>query len=138
LFWIALMRDGGKPAVITRWREVVEKLPEARCRADLGRIALIFAELAGCYLAWEKGLEGLNVTESQVVNRWIAQAQTEAKLERGRADVVRILEKRFAGQITAAIVATINAQPSLALLDEWMDAAITATTLEQFLAVVRQ
>lgn len=71
LFWVPLMAGGADEAVIVRWKERVLAIKDRRRRGDLGQIALVFAELAGRYAAWERGLEGFDMTESNVVNRWV-------------------------------------------------------------------
>jgi len=52
----------------------MQRVPDRRQRGDLAQIAMVFAELAGCFLTWEKELEGWEMTESMVVNRWIEKA----------------------------------------------------------------
>ena len=49
-------------------------------RADLGRIALIFATLVLVFCL-EKSIEGLNMTESPGINLWIEEAQKETALK---------------------------------------------------------
>jgi hypothetical protein len=138
LFWVPLMRGGGDADVIARWRELVEALPDERRRSGLGQIALVFAELAGRYLAWEKGLEDFKMTESHVVNRWIERAQLETTLANFRTLLIRLLEGRFPGQTSQELIQTINEQPSVELLQEWFDQAASVTTMAEFLAVVRR
>jgi hypothetical protein len=138
LFWVPLMQGGGDPATVQRWKEMASALPDRRQRGDLGQIALVFAELAGCYLAWEQALKGWDMTESQVVNRWVQEARDQALLERGRADLLRLLQKRFPEAVTSEVIATINAQPSLSILDDWFDAAISAYSPAAFLAVLKR
>jgi hypothetical protein len=134
LFWIPLMQGGQEPGIIERWKELASAISDPRTRGDLGEIVLIFAELAGCYLAWEKGLEGWEMTESQVVNRWIE----KAKLEQARALLLRMLQQRFPGGVSPDVAQTINAQPSLPLLETWFDAATTTASMEDFIAVLRR
>ncbi len=80
-------------------------------------IALVFAELAGCYLAWERELAGWEMTESQVVNRWISQGEAKGKLEVTQTFLIRAL-RRFGEPIPEEILATINTQTSLPLLED--------------------
>ncbi len=138
LFWVPLMGGGGEEAVIGRWKERAAALPDRRLRGDLAQIALVFAELAGHTAAWEKELEGWDMTESQVVNRWIAKAEEQRDLINAREYVLRALRLRFPDAVPPEVVETINAQPSAQLLREWFDAAMTAATLEDFLAVLRR
>jgi hypothetical protein len=59
--------------------------------ACLASIALVFPELAGHYLGWETALAGWQMTESQVVNRWME----KARLEETRENLLRLLRKSF-------------------------------------------
>lgn len=138
LYWIPLMQGGSEPSVIARWRDLVSALPEARQRANLARIALVFAELAGCYLAWEKGLEDWDMTESPVVNRWIEKAEQDTELRTTRRNLLRMLNRRFPGAVTEDVNTCINQQDSMSMLNDWLDAGATATTWEQFVAVLRR
>jgi hypothetical protein len=139
LFWVPLMAGGGEEAVVGRWKEVVAAVvAERRMRGNLAGIALVFAELAGCYLAWERGLEGWEMTESQVVNRWLSQGETRGKLEEGRLFLTRFLRRRFGEPLPTDVLETINTQPSVQLLEDWFDAAMAATTLQDFITVLRR
>jgi hypothetical protein len=138
LFWIPLMKNGGDPGIIAEWRRLAAGVSSSRFRADLGRIALIFAEMAGCFAAWERALEDWDMTESQVVNRWIEQAREERDLENARAYVLRALQRRFPGPLPAQVTDTLGMQPSLRLLQDWFDAAMTVNSVEEFIAILRQ
>jgi hypothetical protein len=134
LFWVPLMHGGGDAATIVRWKELASALPDRQKRGDLGRIALVFAELAGCYLAWEQGLKEWDMTESKVVNAWMEQASLQTRREL----LLRVLRNRLPEAVTSEVIAAINAQPSSSMLDDWLDAASTAGSAEAFLAVLRK
>ncbi len=139
LFWAPLMAEGGEDETITRWKEVVAAtVPDRRMRGNLAGIALIFAELAGCVPTWKRGLEGWEMTESQVVNEWISQGEAKGKLEERRQKLVRLLERKFPGLVPKDVTQLINQQESLELLDDWFDAAIPVGSLDEFLAELRQ
>jgi hypothetical protein len=74
------------------------------------------------------------MTESQVVNEWISQGQ----LKDCREKVIRLLQRRFPGQVTEDIIRCINAQESLPLLDDWFDAALTVASIPDFLVILRR
>jgi hypothetical protein len=137
LFWVPLMAGGDDATVIARWKEQVSAIEDRRRRGDLATIALVFAELAGRYAEWERGLEGLDMTESKVVNRWIEKAVEEGKLEQARRFLIRVLERKFPGQVLPEVIGTISAQPSLSLLEDWGEQASLAATFEDFLRVLR-
>src|SRR5262249_56469144 len=129
---------GSDQAVRARWTERALAVEDRRRRGDLGRIALVFAELAGRYAAWKDCLEDFDMTESQVVNSWVQEARDQARLEEAREILLRILRKRFPGGLTPDVLETINAQPSLEMLHDWLDTALAAFSPEAFLAVLRR
>jgi hypothetical protein len=135
LFWVALMAGAEEDAIVSRWKEVVAAtVPDRQARSNLAGIALVFAELAGRFLAWERGLEGWDMTESQVVNRWMSQGE----LARARKDLLDAIKVRFPGALTEEIAQLINQQDSSDLLREWFLAALKADTFDQFLDVLKR
>jgi hypothetical protein len=136
LFWVPLMRGGDDPTIIARWKELMQSLTNRHHRDELLEIALVFAELAGCYLAWEKGLEEV-MTESAVVNRWLEQGENKGELKTKRADVLFALGKRFPGKVTDEIRSVINSQDSIELLQHWHEAAFDASSIEDFIRALR-
>jgi hypothetical protein len=138
-FWVALMAEGQHPAVVARWREVVvQVVADRRARGNLAGIALVFAELVGRRAEWQRGLEGFEMTESQVVNEWISQGEAKATLRERRRKVLDALSFHFPGAATDEIVRLVNEQDSLPLLDDWFWAALRADTFEQFVAVLKK
>jgi hypothetical protein len=139
LFWIALMAGGGEESVIARWKEVVlARVEDRRLRGNLAGIALVFAELAGRSPAWKRGLEGFEMTESQVVNEWIRQGRSEEKLELTRKHLLEVLEGRFPGEAPAEVIRLINEQDSVDLLTGWFRTAVRVTTFEKFMEVLKR
>jgi hypothetical protein len=136
LFWVSLMAEGQQPAVIARWREVVvQVVADRQARGNLAGIALVFAELVGRRAEWQRGLEGFEMTESQVVNEWISQGE----LKRQRRNLLELLEGRFPGAVPNDVVQLIQQQDSLELLHDWFKVAVRAsTTFEQFLDVLKK
>jgi hypothetical protein len=135
LFWVALMADGGDDANIVRWKEVVAAVvTDRRMRGNLAGVALLFAELVGRRIEWKRGLEGFEMTESQVVNEWIDQG----KLAMAREVLIDILKVRFPGSLPDEIVRLINQQESVDLLQDWRRAALRAGTFEQVMDVLKR
>jgi hypothetical protein len=135
LYWVPLMAGGDAPELIARWRAVLTALVADRVqRGKLASIALIFAELAGCRLAWKRGLEGLDMTESIVVNEWIEAGEVKAS----RLKLIDVLEVRFPSALNRELRQTILEQDTLSLLNDWFRAALRAATYDDFLAVLRQ
>jgi hypothetical protein len=137
LFWVPLMAGGDTDAVIARWKERAGAVEDRRRRGDLGQIALVFAELVGRYAAWERGLEGFDMTESKVVNEWIEEALSKDRIERARQYLIRLLQERFPNQVAAEVIETINSQPSLSMLEDWLDQVVRAASFADFVRVLR-
>jgi hypothetical protein len=139
LFWVPLMAAGRDAAVIARWREVVaEVVADRRTRGNLAGIALVFAELVGRRIEWTRGLEGFEMTESQVVNEWISKGEAQGKLSTQRQVLLELLEGRFPGAVPDDVVRLIQHQEGLELLHDWFKAAVRAYSFEQFLAVLKK
>src|SRR4051794_4358715 len=115
------MAGGDSEAVIARWKERALAVEDRRRRGELGKIALVFAELVGRYAAWKRGLEGFDMTESKVVNEWIEEAVQQAQIKEARENLLRILRRRFPSVLTEDVLGTVNAQSSLDLLHDWVD-----------------
>jgi hypothetical protein len=139
LFWVPLMVGSQDAAVIARWREVVAQVvADRRVRGNLAGIARVFAELVGRRIEWNRGLEGFEMTESQVVNEWISQGEAKGMLIKQRQNLLEALSLRFPGSTPDDVVRLINEQESLTLLDDWFRAALRAYTFEQFMDVLKR
>jgi hypothetical protein len=134
LFWVSLMKGADQEKTIALWQRLRdEKVPENR-RADLTLIAVTFADLAGRRLAWNRVLGGVDMTESAFVN----ELMEENTLRTLRGALLRVIRGRFPTAITPDVERTIADQPSVSLLGEWLDAAGTSETAEDFVAVLRR
>jgi hypothetical protein len=72
------------------------------------------------------------MTEGKVVNEWIEEAVKQQGLESGRRYLIRLLQRRFPSQVAPEVIDTINAQPSLPMLEGWFDQACQVTSLADF------
>ncbi len=134
LFWVPLMRIGQDDALIARWKEtVVQVVRDRRTRGNMAGIALVFAELVGRRVEWDRGLEGFEMTESQVVNEWISRGEAKGKLLEARQNLLELLEGRFPGAVPNDVVQLIQHQESLELLHDWFKTAVRAYSFEQFM-----
>jgi hypothetical protein len=78
------------------------------------------------------------MTESKVVNRWIEEAVNRTRLEEARENLFRILRRRFPSVVPEDVLAIVNAQLSLDILHDWIDAALAVFSPDEFLAVLRR
>jgi hypothetical protein len=132
------MRAADDSAVLARWLEQASRLDNVRVRADLVRIVLVFAELAGRLVAWSDALKEWKMIESQLVLEWTADARRKAELTTRREDLLLTLKERFPDRIPEEIVDLINRQESMALLQDWLRAGLHASSLDELLAVLRR
>jgi hypothetical protein len=132
LAWVPLMAGADQSAVVEEWRRVALREPDERRRGNNGGLARVLAELAGRQDVWAVGLEGWNVEVSQVVLEWQRQARAEGEA-RGRVQGVRditlrLLQKHLKSAALIDVVATVEGQSDPAVLERWLDAALTAQT----------
>ena len=137
LFRIPLMNGGGVPGTIEQWMEAVSRLaPGQRDRGDLGKVALVFAELAGCRPAWQEALENWDMKESQLVLEWTAEAKLAGKVEARQESLLQVLDSRFPGAVPSEVRELIAKQNSLQMLDDWFQTALQTLSIDSFRAHV--
>jgi hypothetical protein len=78
------------------------------------------------------------MTESQVVQRWTEEARREGELRATRKRLLQVLHTRFPGVVPTEVEEMVNHQDSMAVLDEWFQAALAAFSMESFVAVLRR
>jgi hypothetical protein len=103
-------------------------------RATLTHVAERFSELVGRRPAWKRVLQGVDMTESAVVNEILEQGEMRAT----RRDLLRVIRLRFPELLTPDVERAIADQPSYPLLKTWLDAAFEAKSADDFLAVLRR
>jgi hypothetical protein len=132
LGWISLMRGGGEPDIIERWKLVASQEPEKERRATYVAVVQVFSELTDCKAQWKSGLEGWDMKESTVVAEWKAEARAEGIAETKRGDLIQLLELKFGSAVPADLVAAIEAQADIDVLSHWFKAAFKAESLDAF------
>jgi hypothetical protein len=130
LCWISLMRGGGDPDIIERWREVASREPKPSRRADYGAIVSHFAVLSKREAQWRAGLEGWDMLQSPFVEEWKAEGRAEGQ----RIALLELLETRFGTPIPSDLVTTIEGQADIEILSRWFKSAIRAKSLKAFRA----
>jgi hypothetical protein len=135
--WLPLLRGAAEAATIAEWQRLAAQEPDGRSRSDFGALALVFAELAGTASAWRKALKGWNMRESPQVLEWQREAREQALFERGKEDVQRAVLRRFGTPLPADLADQLAALHSMAELDRWFDASVTAPSLDVFRAAVQ-
>ena len=126
LAWIPLMQKGNEDAIIDRWLEIARHEPNLKKRGDYS-LAEVFAGAVGQRPRWTTRLEGLTMIDSPVVAEWKAAAALKAQIEM----LLRVLRRRFKS-IAADLESKIRACEDSDQIGRWMDAAVDATTLDEF------
>lgn len=134
LFWVSLMAGGADAEVVRVWQRLRDEKVPPHSRADVTHIALMFAELAGRRPAWNRVLEEVTMTESQVYNEILEQGE----MRLARVDLTRVIRLRFPAILTPDVERAIADQPNLRLMRDWLDAAFTVATADELLAVLRR
>lgn len=134
--FIPLMQGGAEAVIIRHWKEIALTEPDRRRRSDYAGLALVFAELTDCRLAWKQALEGWNVEQSMQVLEWQAEAEKRG-LARGMVNakieaLLRVARKHFPPGVPPEVESVIRATSDLAQLDKWFDDALGASSLAEF------
>jgi hypothetical protein len=134
--FIPLMRGAIEASILEEWKRLALSEPDPSWRGDYGGLALVFADLAECGSVWRHALEGWNVKQSQQVLEWQNEARREGELTGLRGAVLRALRVRFQKKIPAKLAAAIQGVKDLDELSHWLDAALTAESLDAFRAAI--
>jgi hypothetical protein len=134
LFWTVLMPGAEEDVVIDLWRRLRDDKVPPKHRGDVTNLTLVFADLVGRHLAWERVKEEVKMTESPYANSLTA----EARLNERRESLREVIRARFPEALTPDVERAIAAQPSLTLLRDWLTAAAAARAPEDFLAALRR
>jgi hypothetical protein len=126
--WIPLMQGGNTPAIIGQWKTQATAEPDAARRGDWGGLALVFADAVDTGAVWKQALEGWNVETSQQVLEW----QAKARIETRAKDIVSVLRLRFGNKLPKKLQQTIMETADEERLEQWLAAAVTATSLQAF------
>jgi hypothetical protein len=103
----------------------------------VAEILLGFTDVAGIYVARESEMKELELTESQVVNRWLLQGQHAGEVKATRRVLLQLLQLRFPKDVSADLTAMIDKQDNLELLNAWFQAAVRAYSFAQFLEFLK-
>jgi hypothetical protein len=131
LVFVPLMQRGAEDAIIQRWLTLADREKNPQKRYDLGYVALIMAEAAGCRQVWQEALERWNMQESQVLNEWTKKVVERTEIKSKVESVLDLLADHI-GTPPADLVAAIEAIKDPARLKELLLLAGRAESVEQF------
>jgi hypothetical protein len=83
---------------------------------------------------WRTELEGLGVNESTILREARLEGKREGAIEGTRSALLRLLRSRPGGALPAAIEQRIEQQTDADTLLRWFDLAVSAATLDAFVA----
>ena len=130
------MRGGSLPGIITEWKRLAGQEPDGPLRSTYAGLTLVFAEAAGGLVGWQKGLEGWNVLESQVVLGWQREARQDQEVKSLRQAILRALAVRLRIQVPAEVEQAVEGTNDLTILGRWFDTALTVETVADFRAAM--
>jgi hypothetical protein len=132
--WVVLLRGGGDPQVIERWKQVAGREPDPEKRVLYRSFALVFAELIPELVNWQRLLEGWEVRESQYLKSF----EERGEVKRARTDVLEGLRLKFGSPVPEPVRLAIEGTNDLAILDRWFQALFTVSSWAEFEALLRQ
>jgi hypothetical protein len=127
---LALMKGGGTPEFIERWRRAVEREPDEPRRRVYRDAAQALAELTVWQVNWLQGTRDWMMRESQLINSWIREGEDRGELKFARSflfDEVKRLEDPVPESIRLAVEGTTD----LNKLKQWLKAALDAKTIAE-------
>jgi hypothetical protein len=131
--WIVLMKGGGDPKLIERWKLQVERVPDVERRSRFRDFALVFAELIPELVDWQRLLEGWQVRES----RYLTSFETRGEVKRARADLIKGLGFKLKSAVPEPIRLAIEGTNDLNTLDRWYQTLFTVESFDDFLAKMK-
>ncbi|HKI38447.1 MAG TPA: hypothetical protein VKA46_41750 [Gemmataceae bacterium] len=131
--WVPLMGGADGTAAVEEWKRLADTEPNPELRREYATDARTFADLADLLERWDPMLKEFDMRESRVVREW----QAEADLKRLRLDVLRALERRCKAPVPADITQSVQATTDVDSLSRWFDAAIDASSYDDFRAALK-
>jgi hypothetical protein len=138
LLWVVLMRGGGEPEVIERWKRLVEREPDLGKRAAYRHFALEFAELIPELVNWQRALEGWEVRESQYSKSIEARGEHRGELRARRADLLKVLGLKLKSPAPEPVRLAIEGTNDLATLDRWLEVLFEVDSWTDFQSRMKQ
>jgi hypothetical protein len=132
--WIVLMRGGGDPPLIERWKQAASRELDADKRALYRAFALVFAELIPELVNWQRGLEGWEVRESQYLKSFESKGEVRGR----RAALLEGLECRLGSPVPEPIRLAIEGTNDLETLSRWFRALFAVNNWGEFQALMKQ
>jgi hypothetical protein len=127
---LPLMRGGDDEGIIDGWRREAIRLTDARDRATLGSLTLLFAALGGRRLEWQSGLRGWEMETSPFLDEYRAQGRFQAL----RETVLHLGRQRFGRSPTRKQRAELEATTDLARLERIRDRLLAAASWADLLS----
>jgi hypothetical protein len=138
LLWVVLMRGGGAPKLIERWKKAVEKKLSADKWGLYRSFALTFAELIPELVNWQNALEDWQVRESPYLKSFEDKGRQEGELRARRADVIKGLSLKLKSAVPEPIRLAIEGTNDLDTLNRWFEALFEVESWDEFQKRMKQ
>jgi hypothetical protein len=122
---------------------VFDQIAREACKLGAGPLLtwflsrMTFAELTRELVNWQV-LEGWHVLESQFVNSWRREGEIRGVLLTSRANLLKVVRLRLKDPVPESIRLAVEGTNDPEVLDRWLEAALTATSLAKFRAAMRK
>jgi hypothetical protein len=128
---LALMRGGGTPDFIARWKSAVEKEPDEARRLQYREAAIVFAELTRSQVNWLRATEGWMMRESQYIKSWERVGEERGELHKQRANLLKAIKLRLEDPVPESIRLAVEGTNDMSKLETWYEAALTVATIAE-------
>jgi len=136
--WVVLMRGGGDPELIERWKQLAGRESDVEKRAAYRHFALEFAELTPGLVNWQRSLEGWEMRESQYSKSIEARGEHKAELRVRRADLLEGLHLKLGGTVPEPIRLAIEGTTDLSALERWFRGLFAVNSWAEFQSLMKQ
>jgi hypothetical protein len=129
--WVPLMKGGGEPALIERWKEIAALEGDVSRRALYRDMALVFAELIREQVNWLRALEGWEMRESTYIKQFELRGREQGVVLDSRAKLFKVIRSRLQDPVPESIRLAVEGTNDPVTLDIWFDVALAVTTVAE-------
>lgn len=127
--FLALMKGGGTPEFVGRWKRAVEAEPDEGRRLMYRDAALTFVDLKPWSVNWLRGTEGWMERTSKYIESWERRGEERAEVRLRRAFLLEVIGTKVQGPVPETIRLAVEGTNDPAILASWVTSALAANTL---------
>jgi len=127
--FLALMKGGGEPTFIERWKKAVEREADEHRRLVYKDSAMVFADLTPRQVNWVWGTEGWMARESSYIKGWMDKGEEKGEHRNKREYHLLAIGARLQDPVPDSIRLAVEGTNDPATLDRWYLTALSSGSL---------